>query len=195
MHYVNIMFAGCASDSDNNSLECLLLLHNKLLDRIWKWQMGLLGRVKDNYQYLYLYFVKRSDVGCLQGNDSFTTQYIYSFYWSTLTLTTIGETPQPEQVGCDWWSSGHVTTILASDWLRRTRSTSSSRSTSCWACWSSPPSWATSAPWSPTWTRRGQTSGTRWTPSNRSGRDFNISSQWLRLENYLETYRKEMTYS
>ena len=25
------------------------------------------------------------------------TQYIYSFYWSTLTLTTIGETPQPEQ--------------------------------------------------------------------------------------------------
>ena len=46
MHYVNIMFAGCASDSDNNSLECLLLLHNKLLDRIWKWQMGLLGRVK-----------------------------------------------------------------------------------------------------------------------------------------------------
>ena len=34
---------------------------------------------------------------CFQGNDSFTTQYIYSFYWSTLTLTTIGETPQPEQ--------------------------------------------------------------------------------------------------
>ena len=33
----------------------------------------------------------------LKGNDSFTTQYIYSFYWSTLTLTTIGETPQPEQ--------------------------------------------------------------------------------------------------
>ena len=32
-----------------------------------------------------------------QGNDTFTTQYIYSFYWSTLTLTTIGETPQPEQ--------------------------------------------------------------------------------------------------
>jgi Ion transport protein len=23
-------------------------------------------------------------------------QYIYSFYWSTLTLTTIGETPTPE---------------------------------------------------------------------------------------------------
>ena len=33
----------------------------------------------------------------MKGNDSFTTQYIYSFYWSTLTLTTIGETPQPEQ--------------------------------------------------------------------------------------------------
>jgi len=31
------------------------------------------------------------------GNKSFATQYIYSFYWSTLTLTTIGETPQPEQ--------------------------------------------------------------------------------------------------
>merc|ERR1711936_1053171 len=29
------------------------------------------------------------------GNKSFSTQYIYSFYWSTLTLTTIGETPQP----------------------------------------------------------------------------------------------------
>jgi cyclic nucleotide gated channel alpha 3 len=25
-----------------------------------------------------------------------TRQYIYSFYWSTLTLTTIGETPTPE---------------------------------------------------------------------------------------------------
>ena len=32
-----------------------------------------------------------------QGNESLATQYIYSFYWSTLTLTTIGETPQPEQ--------------------------------------------------------------------------------------------------
>jgi len=30
-----------------------------------------------------------------QGSPNFTTQYIYSFYWSTLTLTTIGETPQP----------------------------------------------------------------------------------------------------
>ena len=30
-------------------------------------------------------------------NDSLATQYIYSFYWSTLTLTTIGETPQPER--------------------------------------------------------------------------------------------------
>ncbi|XP_024946160.1 cyclic nucleotide-gated cation channel subunit A isoform X2 [Cephus cinctus] len=29
-------------------------------------------------------------------NASLTRQYIYSFYWSTLTLTTIGETPQPE---------------------------------------------------------------------------------------------------
>ncbi|CAB3226040.1 unnamed protein product [Arctia plantaginis] len=29
-------------------------------------------------------------------NESLKHQYIYSFYWSTLTLTTIGETPQPE---------------------------------------------------------------------------------------------------
>lgn len=29
-------------------------------------------------------------------NKTFTRQYIYSFYWSTLTLTTIGETPTPE---------------------------------------------------------------------------------------------------
>ncbi|CAB4067191.1 CNGA3 [Lepeophtheirus salmonis] len=30
-----------------------------------------------------------------QGSPNLATQYIYSFYWSTLTLTTIGETPQP----------------------------------------------------------------------------------------------------
>nr|XP_045585363.1 cyclic nucleotide-gated cation channel subunit A-like [Procambarus clarkii] len=30
-------------------------------------------------------------------NGKFSHQYIYSFYWSTLTLTTIGETPQPER--------------------------------------------------------------------------------------------------
>ncbi|KAJ1523465.1 hypothetical protein ONE63_001319 [Megalurothrips usitatus] len=29
-------------------------------------------------------------------NITLSRQYIYSFYWSTLTLTTIGETPQPE---------------------------------------------------------------------------------------------------
>jgi hypothetical protein len=27
-----------------------------------------------------------------QGNPNLLTQYIYSFYWSTLTLTTIGRT-------------------------------------------------------------------------------------------------------
>ena len=32
-----------------------------------------------------------------QGSPKLSTQYIYSFYWSTLTLTTIGETPQPVQ--------------------------------------------------------------------------------------------------
>lgn len=41
--------------------------------------------------------------GWVYGNVSLdkykplTRKYIYSFYWSTLTLTTIGETPQPEQ--------------------------------------------------------------------------------------------------
>ena len=30
-------------------------------------------------------------------NQPLTRKYIYSFYWSTLTLTTIGETPKPEQ--------------------------------------------------------------------------------------------------
>ncbi len=30
-------------------------------------------------------------------NASLTRQYIYSFYWSTLTLTTIGEVPRPEK--------------------------------------------------------------------------------------------------
>lgn len=30
-------------------------------------------------------------------NKSLTRKYIYSFYWSTLTLTTIGETPQPAE--------------------------------------------------------------------------------------------------
>lgn len=29
-------------------------------------------------------------------NSTLMRQYIYSFYWSTLTLTTIGETPTPE---------------------------------------------------------------------------------------------------
>ncbi|KAF2361169.1 Cyclic nucleotide-binding domain, partial [Trinorchestia longiramus] len=32
----------------------------------------------------------------VDNNHQFSRQYIYSFYWSTLTLTTIGETPQPE---------------------------------------------------------------------------------------------------
>ena len=31
------------------------------------------------------------------GNNSLARMYIYSFYWSTLTLTTIGETPKPER--------------------------------------------------------------------------------------------------
>ena len=31
------------------------------------------------------------------GSPSLADQYVYSFYWSTITLTTIGETPQPVQ--------------------------------------------------------------------------------------------------
>ncbi|XP_023319465.1 cyclic nucleotide-gated cation channel subunit A isoform X2 [Eurytemora carolleeae] len=39
----------------------------------------------------------KSDEWVYQGNPDLISQYIYSFYWSTLTLTTIGETPQPVQ--------------------------------------------------------------------------------------------------
>lgn len=39
-----------------------------------------------------------TDSWVYQGSPKLATQYIYSFYWSTLTLTTIGETPQPVQV-------------------------------------------------------------------------------------------------
>lgn len=38
-----------------------------------------------------------TDSWVYQGSPKLSTQYIYSFYWSTLTLTTIGETPQPVQ--------------------------------------------------------------------------------------------------
>jgi cyclic nucleotide gated channel alpha 3 len=49
--------------------------------------------------YFVLSFVIgfESDSWVYQGSPSLATQYIYSFYWSTLTLTTIGETPQPVQ--------------------------------------------------------------------------------------------------
>ena len=54
------------------------------------------------------------------------------------------------------------------------QSISSSPSTSSSEYSSSPPSWVTSAAWSPTWTPPGLTSGTRWTPSSStwaSGKD------------------------
>merc|ERR1719219_3140097 len=38
-----------------------------------------------------------TDSWVYQGSPKLVTQYVYSFYWSTLTLTTIGETPQPVQ--------------------------------------------------------------------------------------------------
>ena len=48
-----------------------------------------------------LYFAVSFSIGFARdswvygGSPSLVTQYLYSFYWSTLTLTTIGETPQP----------------------------------------------------------------------------------------------------
>ncbi|XP_014674440.1 PREDICTED: cyclic nucleotide-gated cation channel alpha-3-like [Priapulus caudatus] len=41
--------------------------------------------------------------------DKVSRKYIYSFYWSTLTLTTIGETPPPEK---DWEYVFHVVDFL-----------------------------------------------------------------------------------
>ena len=43
----------------------------------------------------WVYFNISEDV--YPVNASLSRMYIYSFYWSTLTLTTIGETPRPEQ--------------------------------------------------------------------------------------------------
>ena len=43
----------------------------------------------------WVYFNISEDV--YPTNASLSRMYIYSFYWSTLTLTTIGETPRPEQ--------------------------------------------------------------------------------------------------
>ena len=38
-----------------------------------------------------------TDTFVYEGNPALLSQYLYCFYWSTLTLTTIGETPQPVQ--------------------------------------------------------------------------------------------------
>ena len=38
-----------------------------------------------------------TDTFVYQGNPALLSQYLYCFYWSTLPLTTIGETPQPVQ--------------------------------------------------------------------------------------------------
>ena len=43
-------------------------------------------------KYVKLKPVKRGEISTLLQR-----QYIYSMYWSTLTLTTIGETPKPER--------------------------------------------------------------------------------------------------
>ncbi|XP_076468279.1 cyclic nucleotide-gated channel alpha-3-like [Babylonia areolata] len=49
---------------------------------------GAIGFGTDNWVYPNV---------TLPKNQPLTRKYIYSFYWSTLTLTTIGETPTPEQ--------------------------------------------------------------------------------------------------
>ncbi|XP_023942694.2 cyclic nucleotide-gated cation channel subunit A-like [Bicyclus anynana] len=71
--------------------------------RIWKVVMAIIVLIHWN---ACLYFVISYAIGFgvdnwvynITGAENATLahQYIYSFYWSTLTLTTIGETPQPE---------------------------------------------------------------------------------------------------
>ena len=74
-----------------DSLECLCFLCHQLCHRLQHWHVGLSGAFRSTifHENLHKVFHK------LQGNPALVTQYIYSFYWSTLTLTTIGETPQP----------------------------------------------------------------------------------------------------
>ena len=48
------------------------------------------------YFTVSFYIGFNTDSWVYQGDPSLASQYVYSFYWSTLTLTTIGETPQPE---------------------------------------------------------------------------------------------------
>lgn len=53
---------------------------------------------KTKYIFLFAGFGTDNWVYNVNGpkNSTLARQYIYSFYWSTLTLTTIGETPVPE---------------------------------------------------------------------------------------------------
>ena len=48
------------------------------------------------YFTVSFYIGFNTDTWVYQGDPSLATQYCYSFYWSTLTLTKIGETPLPE---------------------------------------------------------------------------------------------------
>ena len=52
----------------------------------WLWLIGY------DQKYVKLKPVKSGEISTLLQR-----QYIYSMYWSTLTLTTIGETPKPER--------------------------------------------------------------------------------------------------
>ena len=51
----------------------------------------ILGYIRYNYNNFNSFWSFAS-----KGDPALATQYVYSFYWSTLTLTKIGETPQPD---------------------------------------------------------------------------------------------------
>ncbi|KAI8038512.1 hypothetical protein M5D96_008412 [Drosophila gunungcola] len=77
-------------------LPCPVIVRlNRLLriNRLWEW----FDRTETATGY-EIGFSSDSWVYNLNGtrNNTLQRQYIYSFYWSTLTLTTIGETPTPE---------------------------------------------------------------------------------------------------
>ena len=77
-----------------DSLERLCFLCNQLCHRVQHWHMGLSGAFLGP-QIFHEKVFDKCLTNTFQGNPALVTQYIYSFYWSTLTLTTIGETPQP----------------------------------------------------------------------------------------------------
>ena len=127
---------GCITNLNHHSLECLLLFHHQLLDRVWRGQMGL--------------FSKRKRHGYIRVLPKF-------FLFSRETNHSVHNT-STVSTGPHWpWQP-----LVRLPSLSRTQNTSLSLLTSSWEFSSLPPSSVTSAPWSPTWTRPEPTSGTRW---------------------------------